>query len=44
MVDLKGQYLRIKDEIDGAIQDVLDSTEFVKGGAVNRFQQHFEAY
>lgn len=44
MVDLKGQYLRIKDEIDSAIQDVLNSTEFVKGGAVTRFQHNFETY
>lgn len=44
MVDLKSQYLKIKEEIDGAIQEVIDSTAFVKGGAVTRFQQHFEAY
>lgn len=44
MVDLKGQYLRIKAEIDGAIQSVLDSTAFVKGGAVTQFQENFEQY
>lgn len=44
MVDLKGQYLRIKDEIDVSIQKVIDSTAFVKGGAVTEFQHHFEEY
>lgn len=44
MVDLKSQYLKIKSEIDGAIQEVLDSTSFVKGGAVSRFQEHFATY
>lgn len=44
MVDLKGQYLRIKDEIDASIQKVIDSTAFVKGGAVTEFQHHFEEY
>ncbi len=44
MVDLKGQYQRIKSEIDDAIQQVLDSTAFVKGGAVTRFQENFERY
>ncbi len=44
MVDLKSQYLRLKDEIDSSIQNVLDSTAFVKGGAVTDFQRNFEAY
>ncbi|RAV99744.1 DegT/DnrJ/EryC1/StrS family aminotransferase [Pseudochryseolinea flava] len=37
MVDLQGQYLQIKDEIDRAIQDVLTSTAFIQGPQVNAF-------
>ena len=37
MVDLKGQYLRIKDEVDAAIQEVIDNTTFINGPAVNDF-------
>lgn len=44
MVDLKSQYLKIKDEVDAAIQEVLDSTAFVRGESVSRFQRHFEEY
>jgi dTDP-4-amino-4,6-dideoxygalactose transaminase len=44
MVDLKSQYLNVKDEMDAAIQGVLDSSAFVKGGAVSLFQHHFESY
>lgn len=44
MVDLKSQYLNVKDEMDAAIQGVLDSSAFVKGEAVTTFQHHFESY
>lgn len=44
MVDLKSQYEKIKDEINTNIQNVLDSTAFVKGGTVTTFQQHLEQY
>jgi dTDP-4-amino-4,6-dideoxygalactose transaminase len=37
MVDLHGQYLRIKEEIDTAIQQVLDSTAFINGPQVSEF-------
>jgi UDP-2-acetamido-2-deoxy-ribo-hexuluronate aminotransferase len=37
MVDLRRQYLRIKPEIDDAIQEVLTSTAFIQGAEVNRF-------
>ena len=37
MVDLKGQYLRIKNEIDNAIQSVVDSTGFIAGPEVKHF-------
>jgi len=44
MVDLKNQYLKIKPEIDAAIQEVLESTAFINGPAVKRFQQNLEQY
>ncbi len=44
MVDLKGQYLKIKNEIDNGIQEVIDSTTFIKGGKVNDFQNNLEKY
>ena len=37
MVDLQGQYLRIKSEIDLAIQEVLTSTAFIQGPQVKQF-------
>ena len=44
MVDLKGQYLKIKPEIDAAIAEVLETTAFIKGPAVKRFEQHLAGY
>ncbi len=44
MVDLKGQYLKIKPEIDAAIAEVLNSTAFIKGPAVKRFEEHLAKY
>ncbi len=44
MVDLKNQYLKIKSEIDFAISQVLDSTEFINGKEVKIFQQNLEHY
>jgi len=35
MVDLKQQYAKIKNEVDTAIQDVLDNAAFINGRAVN---------
>ena len=40
-LDLKSQYLCIKDEIDNAIQSVLDSTAFAAGPFVKSFEDHF---
>src|SRR6478735_6274423 len=37
MVDLQGQYLRIKSEIDATIQEVLMSTAFIQGPQVKSF-------
>ncbi len=44
MVDLQRQYLRLKNEIDNGIQQVIDDATFVKGPQVTTFQQHLEAY
>lgn len=44
MVDLHGQYLRIKPEIDDAIQRVLDSAVFVKGAEVKEFETELANY
>lgn len=40
MVDLKQQYEAIKTEINEGIQAVIDSTAFIKGKAVQDFQDH----
>ncbi|HTH57351.1 MAG TPA: DegT/DnrJ/EryC1/StrS family aminotransferase [Cyclobacteriaceae bacterium] len=44
MVDLQGQYLRIKNEIDAAIQDVLMSTDFIQGPQVKSFAEALAKY
>ncbi len=44
MVDLKGQYEKIKPEIDHAIQEVINSTAFINGPAVKEFQNNLENY
>ena len=44
MVDLRSQYLKIKDEIDAGIQEVVDSCAFVNGPAVKGFQADLEDY
>ena len=44
MVDLKGQYEKIKEEIDRATMEVLESTAFINGPAVKRFQENLEKY
>jgi len=44
MVDLKSQYLRIKPQIDNAIQGVIDSCQFVKGAEVKTFEQELAQY
>ncbi len=44
MVDLKGQYLKIKDEVDKAIMDVVESTAYIRGPQVKAFQKDLEDY
>jgi UDP-2-acetamido-2-deoxy-ribo-hexuluronate aminotransferase len=44
MVDLLGQYLKIKPEIDSAIQEVLTSTAFINGPQVREFNSNLASY
>ena len=44
MVDLKGQYMKIKPEVDAAIQDVIDNTAFINGPVVKDFAQNLSDY
>ena len=44
MVDLHGQYLNIKTEVDNAIQQVIDSSAFIGGPAVKSFSSHLSDY
>jgi len=40
-VDLKSQYDSIKDEIDDAIQSVLNNTSFIMGEELKKFEEEF---
>lgn len=42
-LDLKAQYLSIKNEVDAAIQEVLDNTAYVLGKSVQDFETNFAA-
>lgn len=44
MVDLKAQYQHIKDEVDVAISEVINTTSFINGPAVSKFQKELETY
>lgn len=44
MVDLKGQYDRIKDTVNNSIQEVLDTTTYINGPQVHAFQKNLEEY
>ncbi|RAJ87366.1 dTDP-4-amino-4,6-dideoxygalactose transaminase [Chitinophaga dinghuensis] len=44
MVDLKRQYNKIKPQVDAAIQEVLESTAFINGGAVQQFSAELQQY
>ncbi len=44
MVDLKGQYLKIKEEVDKRVLEVIDSTAFINGPYVKQFQKELEEY
>lgn len=44
MVDLKGQYEKIKEQVDNSIHEVLDTTAFINGPEVQKFQQELQDY
>lgn len=44
MVDLRRQYLPIKNEIDAAIQNVIDTTAFINGPDVKAFAEELAGY
>lgn len=44
MVDLQTQYSRLRPEIDQAIQEVLESTQFINGAPVGSFAENLAAY
>jgi len=44
MVDLRGQYEKIKHEIDASLHEVIDSVAFINGPAVKDFQASLENY
>ena len=44
MVDLKAQYTKIKDEVDRAILDVMETTAFINGKQVTDFSRNLSVY
>ena len=44
MVDLKSQYQKIKNEVDAAMQEVIDTTAFINGPQVGLFAKELESY
>lgn len=44
MVDLKGQYEKIKEEVNAAMQEVIDNTAFINGPQVKLFAEELKEY
>lgn len=44
LVDLKNQYLKIKEEIDAKVIEILESTRFIGGPEVTGFQEELQEY
>ena len=44
MVDLVGQYHKIKKEVDAAVIEVMETAAFINGPAVKSFQKNLEEY
>lgn len=44
MVDLQGQYAKIKEEMDNTLQEVLASARFVRGQEVTAFEEELASY
>ena len=44
MVDLQGQYSSIKDQINTSLQEIMDTSAFINGPEVQKFQKELEEY
>ena len=44
MVDLKGQYENIKEQVNSSILNVIETTAFINGPEVHNFQKELEEY
>lgn len=44
MLDLKGQYEKIKKDVDRSIQEVIDSAAFINGPVVHEFEDNLAEY
>lgn len=44
MVDLSGQYQKIKEEVDAGVQQVIDTTQFINGTATKEFASELASY
>lgn len=44
MVDLKGQYKKIKEQVNDSVLEVIDSTAFINGPEVQKFQKEMQNY
>lgn len=44
MVDLKGQYEHIKEQVNTSVLEVIESTAFINGPHVHEFQKELEEY
>jgi len=44
MVDLRGQYEKIKNQVDSSFQEIMENTAFINGPAVHEFQKNLEEY
>lgn len=44
MVDLQSQYYKLKNEVDNAVLNVMDSAAFINGPEVKSFQNELESY
>lgn len=44
MVDLQGQYELIKDQINGSLNEIMETSAFINGPEVQKFQKELEEY
>ena len=44
MVDLKGQYRKIENQVNDSVLKTINSTNFINGPQVKNFQKHLESY